>query len=287
MNIAVASGKGGTGKTTIATNLAYMLATENKKVSYVDCDVEEPNGHLFINPRMDETKAVRIPVPVVNEERCTGCGLCAKICAYSAIICLAKKVMTFHELCHGCGGCYHVCPEKAITEKGNEIGVIEQGSRDGLRFIHGRLHIGKALSPPLIRDVLRYEDDSAVRIIDAPPGTSCPVITAIEDADFVLLVTEPTPFGLHDLGLAIDMVRELKIPMAVVVNRHNENNFSARDFCRKRDVPIVGEIPDRRTIAEAYAMGILATVKFDDIRDIFNQIWLDIESRITKTGVVE
>jgi len=219
MKIAIASGKGGTGKTTIATNLAYSIAQMGRAVQYLDCDVEEPNGHIFLKPDIEETQNVTIGVPEVDTELCNGCGKCGQLCQYSAIICLKDTVMTFEQLCHSCGGCKLVCPTGAISEKEKPIGFIDLGSADNIKFVQGRLNVGDVRSPALIKKVKERAANDGMVIIDAPPGTSCPVIEAIKGADFCLLVTEPTPFGLNDLRLAVGMVRELNLPFAVIVNR--------------------------------------------------------------------
>ncbi|MFZ5898910.1 MAG: ATP-binding protein [Bacillota bacterium] len=256
--VAVASGKGGTGKTTVATNLAYVLGRQGHPVCYVDCDVEEPNGHLFLHPELADEKTVTVPVPEIDADRCVHCGLCAQICRYGAIAPVGDIVLTFSAMCHGCGGCFLICPAGAISEGERLIGVVEKGQAGPVGFIHGRLRVGEAMSPPLIKTVRRAAGGGAVQVIDVPPGTSCPVITAIRGVDFVVLVTEPTPFGLHDLGLALDMVRELGLPHAVVVNRTDEDNDSVREFCRQRQVQILAEIPDDRRVAEAYSRGEMA-----------------------------
>jgi MinD superfamily P-loop ATPase len=210
ITIAVASGKGGTGKTTVSANLARAAAEAGYKATYLDCDVEEPNGHLFLKPHLERRYPVTIPVPLVDEQKCTGCGACGEICQFSAILCINKTVLTFEKMCHGCGGCKLVCPTGAITEQGREIGIIEEGQAGGLGFLHGRLNVGEAMSPPLIRAVRSAGQKSGgLVIVDVPPGTSCPVIAALRGANYVLLVTEPTPFGLNDLGLAIDVLKEL------------------------------------------------------------------------------
>ncbi len=282
MQIAIASGKGGTGKTTVASNLAYIVSQNGAHVKYLDCDVEEPNGHLFLNPEIEKKREVSIPVPEVDESKCTGCGLCAKICQYKAIASLPGKVLVFPELCHGCGGCTEVCPENAITETGREVGVIEVGMASQIQFVHGKLRIGEAMSPPLIREVRQEIKNNAINIIDVPPGTSCPVITAIKDTDFVLLVTEPTPFGLNDLGLALDMVNELKLPHGIVVNRHEDDNLRARMFCKERNVPVLAEIPDDRRVAEAYSTGKLASKEVPGFYDCFLNLWEEIQKHSKK-----
>ena len=258
MKIAIASGKGGTGKTTIATNLAIALARAGRQVQYLDCDVEEPNGHIFLKPRIDTTEEVTVGVPEVEAAKCTGCGRCGELCQYSAIVCITGQVMTFEQLCHSCGGCMAICPESAITEKQRKIGVAEYGAVDGLAFGHGKLDIGVIQTPALIRQVQSHARDDAVIILDAPPGTSCPVIQAVKDADFVLLVTEPTPFGLNDLELAVGMARELKLPFAVAINRSDMGDDGVVQYCRRENIEIALEIPNDRRIAEAYSRGVLA-----------------------------
>jgi len=254
MIISIASGKGGTGKTTVATNLAVSLKTD---VQVLDCDVEEPNAHLFLYPSIEETKKITTPVPEVDELKCTLCGLCAEICQFKAIILIGETILTFPEMCHSCGGCMEVCPSKAITETGRELGVIESGHRDGLSFAHGRLRVGEAMSPPLIRKVRSYTRPEMITIIDAPPGTSCPVIASIKGSDFVLLVTEPTPFGLHDLKLAVEAVRVLGIPHGLVINRSDLGDDQVWIYAKQENLPVLMEIPFDRRIAEAYSKGQL------------------------------
>jgi MinD superfamily P-loop ATPase len=257
MIIAIASGKGGTGKTTLATSLAMSLVRQNRAVQLLDCDVEEPNCHLFLQPTIETTEAVGLPVPQVDERRCTGCGQCARICQFSAIVCVKEKVLVFPELCHGCGGCVRVCPEGAITEVDREIGVVEAGRADGIEFIHGRLRIGEAMSPPLIRAVKAHVSRRGVSIIDAPPGTSCPVIEAVKGSHVCLLVTEPTPFGLNDLELAVGMVRTLNIPHGVIINRADVGDRKVAEYCRAEGIDVLMEIPDDRRIAQGYSRGEL------------------------------
>jgi MinD superfamily P-loop ATPase len=255
MKIAIASGKGGTGKTTIATNLAVSLARAGRVVQYLDCDVEEPNGHIFLKPRIDCVEEVTVGVPEVDEATCTGCGRCGQLCQYSAIVCIQKHVLTFEQLCHSCGGCMAVCPESAIAEKPWRIGVAEYGDANGVAFGHGKLDIGAIQTPALIRHVKHHAKDDAIAILDAPPGTSCPVIEAVKGVDFVLLVTEPTPFGLNDLELAVGMVRTLGMPFAVIINRCDMGDSGVAQYCRREEIDVAMEIPNQRRIAEAYSRG--------------------------------
>ena len=253
MIVSIASGKGGTGKTTISTNMALSL---KMSLTLIDCDVEEPNAHLFIHPEIDEVRKVSVPVPEVDMERCSLCKKCVEICQFNAITVVKKTVLIFPNLCHGCDGCRIVCPENAIRMGEREIGVMEIGGKDQIRFINGRLNIGEAMAPPLIRSVKRcINNDEALTIIDAPPGTSCPVITAIKETDFVLLVTEPTPFGLHDLTLAVEAIKILDIPCGLVINRADIGDTHVYDYAREEKIPILMEIPFDRKIAESYAIG--------------------------------
>ncbi len=252
MIVSIASGKGGTGKTTVATNLAQSMGTH---IQLLDCDVEAPNAHLFINPSFEDSRTVFLPVPEVDEDRCTYCGKCAQICQFKAIAVVAQNILVFDELCHSCGGCWEVCPESAIQEGRRELGVIEKGRSNGIEFIHGRLRVGEAMSPPLIKKVRAYQDSQKLTIIDAPPGTSCPVIAAMKESDFVLLVTEPTPFGLYDLKLAVGAVRMLDIPMGLVINRSDLGDDRVREYAHQEGLPILMEIPFDRQIAEAYSRG--------------------------------
>lgn len=276
MRIAIASGKGGTGKTTVAVNLARILS-RREPVQYLDCDVEEPNGHLFLHPTLTYTAPVTIPVPEVNAECCTHCGACSRLCQYHAIAALPTFTMVFPELCHGCGGCMRVCPEKAITEVGRPIGFVERGMAGAVAFVHGRLNVGEAMSPPLIRAVHSYVDPGTV-ILDAPPGTSCPVITAIRPCDVVLLVTEPTAFGLYDLTLAVEMVRALQLPMGVVINQADMGDDRVERYCVMEAIPIWGRIPHDRRIAEAYSRGEMAVDVLPETTPYFETIMDAIEN---------
>ncbi|MBI5116572.1 ATP-binding protein [Candidatus Poribacteria bacterium] len=281
LRIAVASGKGGTGKTAVATNLAATLSSEGYRVVYADCDVEEPNGHIFLKPTIRSVERVGTPVPDVDLSRCNGCGKCGDICEFSAIVCMNGKVITFPELCHGCDGCILVCPENAIRETQREIGCIERGRRDGIEFIHGVLRVGEAMSAPLIRAVKQKLSDEDVAVIDAPPGTSCPVIETVRDTDFVLLVTEPTPFGLSDLRLAVEMVRALNLKLGVIINRCDIGNSGVRDYCAEQDIPLLLEIPDDREIARAYSRGQMAVEVAPSLKVAFAGLWERIVTRIS------
>ena len=269
MRIAVASGKGGTGKTTVATNLAFVAARAGRRTAYVDCDVEEPNGHIFLKPQFEHASAVGTLIPRVDEDLCTHCGLCGEICQYSAIAAVEKAVLVFAELCHGCGGCSLVCPAGAITEVLHETGQVQVGRASAVRFVHGRLNVGQPMSPPVIRAVRQAAPDEELVILDAPPGTSCPVIESIRGADFVVLVTEPTPFGLNDLKLAVEMVRALKLPLGVVINRAGMGDRETNAFCRRNRLAVLEEIPDDRRIAEAYSRGELAAEAIDEYGTLF------------------
>jgi len=229
MIISVASGKGGTGKTTVAVNIALSI---NSSVQFLDCDVEEPNAHIFIKPAIKDRIPSYIPVPEIDKTKCNFCGKCAEVCVYNAIAVLKKDVLLFKELCHGCGACSFLCPQGAIREVDREIGFVELGEKYNLQFVQGKLNIGEAMSPPLIRAVKKHINPGVVSFIDAPPGTSCPVIESIKGSDFCILVTEPTPFGLYDLTLAVEVLRKLEIPFGVVINRSDLGNEKTDEYCK-------------------------------------------------------
>jgi len=279
MIISVASGKGGTGKTTVAVNLALSLGD----FQLLDCDVEEPNCHIFIKPAFHEKKAVFIPVPEVYKDKCTACGVCQEVCEFNAITVVNKEVLIFPELCHGCGSCTYFCPEKAIYEKDKEIGIVESGARNGIKFVHGKLNIGMTMSPPVIREVKKHIDKKNDVIIDAPPGTSCPVITAIKDTDFVILVTEPTPFGLNDLALAVEVVRKLDIPSGVIINRSDLGNNRIDEYCEKENIPVLMRIPFDRRIAEAYSRGESIIESLPEYRVKFIRLYEEIKKNKSST----
>ena len=270
MIISIASGKGGTGKTTVATNLAFCLG---KEAQILDCDVEEPNVHLFLNPEIEERQDVHTLVPKVDEEKCNFCRKCMEICRFRAITVIAKTVLVFEDLCHSCGGCMVVCPEKAISETGRLLGVIEKGAMGELEFVHGRLRVGEAMSPPLIKKVRSYVKSDKINIIDAPPGTSCPVIAAMKDVDFVLLVTEPTPFGLHDLKPAVEAVKLLEIPCGLVINRSDMGDDSVVNYAARENLPVLLQIPFDRRIAVAYSNGRLIVQEMPQWQEKFLQLF--------------
>lgn len=275
MIVSIASGKGGTGKTTVAVNLALSLSN----VQFLDCDVEEPNAHIFLKPQIKNRVPVFIPVPEVDKDKCNFCGKCAEVCAYNAVAVLKTDILVFRELCHGCGACTYFCPQKAIKEVDKEIGFVEIGSKGSLQFVHGRLNIGEAMSPPLTRAVKQYMNPTRDVIIDVPPGTSCPVIEAIKGSDFCILVTEPTPFGLYDLTLAVEVLRKLKIPFGVVVNRSDLGDKKTDGYCKKEDIPILMRIPFRKEIAVAYSKGIPVVEAFPEYKKDFRNLLSKINKK--------
>jgi MinD superfamily P-loop ATPase len=276
MRIVVASGKGGTGKTTIATSLAL---TAGESVRFVDCDVEAPNAALFLNPSLDKRKEVGILLPVVDEALCTYCGICSEVCEFHAITIIGEKMLVFPELCHGCGSCTLVCPEKAISERLDVMGVLESGvTAAGLDFAQGVMHVGEPMAVPIIRELKKWTlpNPPAIEIRDAPPGASCPVVEVIRGADFVLLVTEPTPFGLHDLKQVVGIIRELKIPAGVVINREGIGDKAVEAYCAEVDLPILLRIPMERRFAEAIASGKTLVDAAPEYRSAFRTLLEDI-----------
>jgi MinD superfamily P-loop ATPase len=279
MIIAVASGKGGTGKTLVATSLALSLK-EDYTVQLLDCDVEEPDDHIFLKPVITGQENVCLPVPKIDEEKCTYCGKCAEVCAYHAIAVLPKNILVFPNLCHGCGACTYLCPEKAITEEGQEIGTVESGQAEGISFVQGRLNIGEAMPVPVIRKVKEYVSHVGVSIIDCPPGTSCPVVASVKDSDFCLLVTEPTPFGLNDLILAFETVKMLEVPCGIIVNRAGANDDKLEEFCQKEKIPVLMTIPLSMEIARLYSRGITLARGMPQWRENFIGLFKQMQERV-------
>lgn len=271
MIISVASGKGGTGKTTIAVNLALLLARhQGKYIHFLDCDVEEPNAHLFLKPLIKKRESIKIPIPEIDEKKCNYCGKCTQICVYNAIAVTKNKILVFPELCHGCGACTFFCPQKAITEEGREIGILEEGGSGAINFIGGQLNIGEPMASPVIRKIKKKSIEKykswvnkdkkvaseEIILIDAPPGTSCPVIESVKGSDYTILVTEPTPFGLHDLILAVEVLQKLQIPYGVVLNKCDIGNNKVEEYCKDNNIPILLSLPLDKEIAIAYSKGI-------------------------------
>lgn len=279
MIISVASGKGGTGKTLIATSLALSLESD---LQFLDCDVEEPNAHIFLKPVIDCQEPVKIPVPNVDETTCTFCGKCAEVCAFNAIAVLPKKVLVFPELCHGCGACYYLCPEGAINEIGRPVGIVETGHSGQIEFIHGKLSVGEAMAPPIIRKVKAHIDRQKTVIIDVPPGTSCPVVEAVRGSDFCLLVTEPTPFGLNDLALAVEVMRKLSIPCGIVINREGVGDRKLEDYCSEEGLPVLLHIPLDMEIARLYSRGVPLVKGMPQWQPAFQALFKNISEIVSK-----
>ncbi len=291
MIISIASGKGGTGKTTVSTNLACVLPAP---VTILDCDVEEPNSHLFLNPTFTDREDVIAPIPEVDDTKCTYCKRCMEICRFGAIAVAGEKVLIFPELCHSCGGCAAICPEDAIREKDRTLGVVETGfvepgltdqeknPGEKIKFVHGLMDIGQVMAPPIIRQVRTHADPKGLTIIDAPPGTSCPVIASTKGVDFVLLVTEPTPFGLHDLILAVETVKILDIPHGLVINRAGMGNNDVKRYAQEQEIPILMEIPFDRRIATAYSKGELIISCLPEYKEKFLKLYDRIEAMVAQ-----
>ncbi len=280
VHIAVASGKGGTGKTTIATNLAAVMSREGLGVIYADCDVEEPNGHLFLPPESERKDEVSVMIPHVLEEKCDFCGICAEVCQFNALAVLGSKVMLFPSLCHGCGACVVLCPKHAIHEAARPIGFIRSGRFKGLSVMGGSLNVGEAQAPPMTKALKKRLPGELTVIIDSPPGTSCPVVEAVRDADYVVLVTEPTPFGLNDLELAVNMLRSLRRSFGVIINRSDIGDARVSEYCRNEGLHVLMELPFDRKIAEAYSEGKLiidADVSYrEKLRSLMQAIYTEI-----------
>ncbi len=263
MKIAILSGKGGTGKTTLAASLALSV----KNSQYIDCDVEEPNGALFLNPKLKEVVPVKVLVPHIDENLCDGCGICARTCKFNALAVIKGKVVKFPEICHHCGACVIACPQDAITEEPREIAVIEADD-EGL-FMQGRLNIGEPISVPVIKELKQRAKEDGPVFLDCAPGASCTAVESIENSDFCILVTEPTPFGLHDLKIAVSLVRKMEIPFGVVINKAMEHDRRIQDYCKSENIEVLLEIPYLREIAENYSKGIVPAMIKDEWKEKF------------------
>lgn len=276
MIISIASGKGGTGKTLVATNMAASLG----EAELVDCDVEEPNSYLFFPDRdLVESADCRLPIPIIDDEKCTRCRICSEFCAYNALAVFPQEVLFFKELCHGCGGCAIACPEDAITEGSRAIGKIYKAQVGDLRLFWGELNLGEAMATPLIREAKKQASGDLI-LIDSPPGTACPMIESVEGSDFCVLVTEPTPFGLYDMNIAVNVLADMEIPCGVIVNRSGIGDREIYRYCERRDIPLLLEIPFSRKIAELYSWGLLFSREMPEWKDRFVSLADRIEELI-------
>jgi len=278
--ISIASGKGGTGKTTIAANLAKALGGSDLQV--MDCDVEEPNLHLFLKPEILEKHKVTTTIPEIDTTKCSFCKKCSEVCNFNAITVVNKKVIVFPELCHACGACAIFCPEDAIEEVNREIGTIEIGNAGEVEFIRGILNTGEVLAPAVISEVKSRINPKKNVIIDSSPGTSCPVIESVRETDFVVLVTEPTPFGLNDLKLAVAMCRQLEIPFGIVVNRWGIGNDDVIQFAEKEEIPVLLKLPHKKEFAKCYARGKCIVDEFPEWIEVFRKLWNNIREEVGK-----
>jgi len=278
MIVSVASGKGGTGKTSVAVNMAISVGN----VQLLDCDVEEPNAHLLLQPDILRTEPVYVLVPHINEELCLHCGECAKFCQYNALFASPEKILFFPELCHGCGGCALACPVQAITEEKRRLGTLKFGAAGTVKLVYGELDVGEPMAVPLIKAVKKQIEDKRNVIIDAPVGTSCPVIETVRETDFCVLVTEPTPFGLHDLKIAVQVLRKLGVPFGVVVNRAGIGDKKVYQYCKDENITVLLEIPYKRKIAELYSKGVPFSLEMPEWKEKFQTLFSEIQRLVEK-----
>lgn len=281
MQITVSAGKGGTGKTTVATNLALALRKEYN-VEFLDCDVEEPDAGIFLKPDFDSNQPVNIKIPEVSDEICTYCGQCSEACEFNAIATFGENVLVYPELCHGCGLCSLVCPVDAITEKDKKIGEIRMGKAGGIDYFEGDLIIGEPMATPIIKELKKKTSRDRISILDSPPGTACPVIESLHGSDFALLVTEPTPFGLHDLKLSVDVARGIEVPVGVVINRDGIGDANVERYCKEENIPILLKVPNDREIAELYSNGIPFLDRLEGWEEKFFQLFKSIEGLVER-----
>ena len=278
MILSVASGKGGTGKTSVAVNMALSIGN----VQLIDCDAEEPNVYLFLKPKISKTKAIEVSVPIVNEKLCNRCGKCADFCQYNALFVGSNEVLVFADLCHSCGGCALVCPAGAISEVKYRIGTLKQGATETVNLVYGELEVQKPMAVPIIREVKRHIRKDKNVILDSPPGTSCPVIQTLKGSDFCILVTEPTPFGLHDLKIIVQVLETMEMPFGVVVNRAGVGDKKVYEFCEEKTIPVLLEIPYDRRIAELYSQGIPFSEEMPEWKNKFRTLFENVKELVKK-----
>jgi MinD superfamily P-loop ATPase len=277
--ISIASGKGGTGKTTIAASLASVIPES----VYIDCDVEEPNGHLLLKPEFISEDTADKFLPLIDQDKCTFCGKCVEVCEFNALINLKYEIVLFEEMCHGCVACKYFCPSKVISTRVKDIGIVRVGiTKNKILFADGVLNIGESAAAPLIKEVKKKIIDGRINILDSPPGTSCSMVETVRDSDFCVLVTESTPFGLNDLKLAIDVLKTIDIPFGVIINKYDSSFEEMENYLNEKDIEILLKIPFDRKYAEAYSEGILPLNKYLELEKDFARLYKNIMERIEK-----